>query len=367
MIRWLAIFGLVAALGALVALGGFLVSASGLIPIKASSGHFAITEWFLHFSMQRSIATHTIGDELSGLADPTLVLRGAGHYETGCRPCHGAPDLHAPRVARAMLPPPPYLPDEVVEWPPEELFYIVKHGIKFTGMPAWPAQQRDDEVRAVVAFLVKLPGMSAGQYRRLVDGEAQSDALAVAAPDAELAAAPGASDVVATCVRCHGREGHGRENAAFPKLAGQRAAYLSNALHAYAQDKRFSGMMQPIAAGLDDQEIARIADYYAALPVSSGAAAEVRQIALGRDIATRGIPAEQVPSCSDCHGPRPREKNEAYPVLAGQYAEYLVEQLELLKQGKRGGSRYVHLMHRVVSGLGSEQMRAVAAYYSSLR
>src|SRR5690606_30483543 len=137
----------------LLALAGFLVAASGIIPIKASSGHWAITEWFLEFSMSRSVATHSLGIKTPPLDDPALILKGAGHYENGCMPCHGSPALPYPRVAWSMTPPPPNLTRSISEWKPKELFYIVKHGVKFTGMPAWPSQVRDDEVWAMVAFL----------------------------------------------------------------------------------------------------------------------------------------------------------------------------------------------------------------------
>jgi Cytochrome C oxidase, cbb3-type, subunit III len=71
-----------------------------------------------------------------------------------------------------MTPPPPYLPPRIPKWEPNELFYIVKHGIKFTGMPAWPALDRDDEVWAMVAFLRQFPKLDADEYRRLAQGEA---------------------------------------------------------------------------------------------------------------------------------------------------------------------------------------------------
>src|SRR5688572_21118940 len=158
--------------GLALALGGLVVAASGAVPIEASSGHWAITEWFLQFSKRRSVATHTLGMDLPALESPSLVLKGAGHYETGCRPCHGGPDLRRPTLARAMTPPPPDLRGRVAEWDSEELFYIVKHGIKLTGMPAWPTQERDDEVLAVVAFLLELPDLDADGYRRLVHGDA---------------------------------------------------------------------------------------------------------------------------------------------------------------------------------------------------
>ena len=55
-----------------------------------------------------------------------------------------------------MLPPPPELSKAAKEWKDEELFWIVKHGIKYTGMPSWVAAERDDEVWSVVAFLKRL-------------------------------------------------------------------------------------------------------------------------------------------------------------------------------------------------------------------
>ena len=162
----------IVALLAVLAVGGFLVAVSGIVPIKASSGHWPITTWFLQLAKHRSVATHTLGLKAPALDEPQLVLKGAGHYETGCRPCHGSPELRHPRIVQQMLPPPPYLPPRLSAWEPDELFYIVKHGIKFTGMPAWPARQRDDEVWAMVAFLRALPTLDAAAYRRLVHGDA---------------------------------------------------------------------------------------------------------------------------------------------------------------------------------------------------
>lgn len=147
-----------------LAIGGFLIAASGIVPIKASSGHWAITDWFLHFAMRRSIATQSLGIESPALDEPGLVLKGAGHYETGCAPCHGSPQ-RPPTFAEAMTPRPPHLPPRLSEWSPDDLFYVVKHGVKFTGMPGWSALGRDDEVWAMVAFLRKLPSLAAEDYR----------------------------------------------------------------------------------------------------------------------------------------------------------------------------------------------------------
>ena len=368
--RWL-LWGLGAtALALVLGFGGFLVAASGIVPIKASSGHWPITEWFLQFTKRRSVATHTIGMRVPAghLDDPLLVLKGAGHYETGCRPCHGAPGLRRPRVAQAMTPAPPYLPDVVGTYDDAALFYIVKHGIKFTGMPAWPALQRDDEVWAVVAFLRAFKTVDEAGYDRLVFNRApRIEAEAPLEGLTEPASVPEA--ITKSCGRCHGTDGLGRGVGAFPKLAGQREEYLYQSLAAYAAGRRHSGIMGPAAAGLDEEELRTIARYYAGLaaPAAAGPAVEADLVAKGRIIAHEGVPGKDVPPCVECHGPGPRPRRPEYPVLAGQYPEYLLLQLSLLESGVRGGTPYSHVMHKVATQLDDDQMRAAAAYYGSLR
>ena len=371
--RWLA---RAAWIGGGVAAVGFLVAASGVVPLAASSRHWAVTHWFLDFGKRRSVATHTLLADAPDLSEPWLVLKGAGHYEGGCSPCHGSPVLHRPRIAAAMTPAPPHLPSQLARWEPEELAYIVEHGIKFTGMPAWPARGRSDEVRAVVAFLRALPDLDADGYRRLVFGDVPPPAA-----DTPLRTLDDAGvvprAVLASCARCHGVDGGGRGNAAFPRLAGQRVEYLANALAAYAAGARPSGIMEPIAAGLSAEDRREVARYYGALepvapaapaaPAAPEASAEhAARIERGRELALHGVPARGVPACIDCHGPWPAPRNAAYPELAGQFAPYLELQLELFADGRRGGSPFAHLMDHVAPRLTPEQRRDAAAYYASL-
>jgi cytochrome c553 len=357
-----------AAVGAVLAMGGFLLAWSGLVPVGASSGHWAITSWFLHFTMRQSVETRAMGIEAPPLDDPALVLRGAGHYASGCAPCHGAPGEQRALVTQQMTPPPPYLPPRIPDWEPSELFWIVKHGIKFTGMPAWVAQQRDDEVWAVVAFLQRLPMMTPREYRRLALGERAGEApvaeeVAGRVPDGPL------GDLVEACARCHGEDGAGRGVGAFPRLSLQTEDYLYAALRAYARGERHSGIMQPIAAGLDDRTMRRLARYYAGRAKMAAAPPAVppQLRDRGERIARRGIPEQGVPACIACHGPKEAPRSPLYPRLAGQYAGYLALQLDLLKSGRRGGTAYVHVMRTIAERLTAEQIRAVAAYYGSLR
>ena len=353
---------------AMLAAGGVLVVVSGLVPIKASSGHWRLTAWLLHFTMRRSVATHTLGLQVPALDDPRLVLQGAGHYETGCRPCHGSPGLTHPRIPQHMTPHPPYLPPRIASWQPDELFYIVKHGVKFTGMPAWPTQQRDDEVWAMVAFLLLLPDLNAEAYQRLVHGENTRTSVDVPLQDL-LGPQQAPQAVTESCARCHGVDGGGRGQGAFPRLAGQHPIYLHAALQAYAHGERQSGIMAPVAAALRPDEMHELALYYASLQAPAPAL-PLQGITLaierGKTIARHGIPGQRVPACVSCHGPGAARRNPFYPMLAGQYADYLVRQLELFKQERRGGSAYAHLMRPVAARLTTQQMRDVALYYESL-
>lgn len=360
-----------AVVGLLVAalLGGFLIAASGVVPISASSGHWPITERFLQFAKRQSISTHSLGIDVPLLDDPDLVLKGATHYEVGCRPCHGSPGLPLPRIPNNMLPHPPDLRERIRDAKPQELFYVVKHGLKFTGMPAWPAIQREDEVWAVVAFLRELPRLDQTDYRRLVDGE--SPATSVTPPIHTMGGLPSVPRTVTqSCVRCHGVDGIGRGTGAFPKLAGQREAYLENALRAYSRGERHSGIMEPISVGLGEEAVREVARYYAAAvpadPAPPGMTDDAA-IERGKLIAQHGIPAQRVPSCVDCHSPEGGHYNANYPALEAQHADYLLLQLELFNKGHRGGSAYAHVMEPIAKRLKPEQMRDVALYFQSLR
>jgi cytochrome c553 len=353
-----------AAVGGTIA-GAALLVISGIMPLKASTGHWAITEIVLDFAKVRSVATHSWGITPPPLDDDSLIIRGAGHYENGCLPCHGGPGRAMPPVPAAMTPHPPELRQRLTRWRPKELFTIVKHGIKFTGMPAWPAQQRDDEVWAMVAFLRRLPELDARAYQRLVYGEGGA-AGGSAAIVANASGAPRA--VRDVCWRCHGVNGTGRDAGAFPGLAGQRAAYLENSLRAFRDSTRFSGVMGEIAAQLSDGLMREIAIYYERLPVrdTDATAVDTSAAERGRMIATTGVPDRDIPACGECHGPTQAPKNPAYPKLSAQHVRYLTSQLALLQERRRGGSPHVDLMHVFVDRLRPNEIRDVAQYYAAL-
>ena len=335
---------------------------SGAIPINASSGHWRATAFLLDLTKRRSVDTHSFFINTPPLDDEALVMRGAGHYESGCASCHGSPAAPRPRLVMGMTPHPPFLTDRIQRWLPRELFYIVKHGIKFTAMPAWPSHSRDDEIWAMVAFLRQLPRLDAPGYRALAFS-AETNPVDSLLSDARVEARDA---TIERCNRCHGPNGQGRGVAAFPRLAGQKAEYLARALRAYARQERRSGMMIPIAASLDDTAVRQVADYYASRPAATSLEShDPAAIARGAAIVLGGIPAQDVPPCRACHVDGSESRNPAYPRLAGQFAEFLRLQLQLFAEGRRGGSPYGEVMRPIAARLTDEQRREVAAYFSS--
>ncbi len=358
---------------------GVIVLVGGLAPIKASSGHWPITYWLLDFAKTRSVATHSMNIEPPDLDKPYRIAQGAGLYEMNCSWCHGSPARPVPRIPAAMTPNPPGLEPKVAKYEPSELFYIIKHGIKFTGMPAWPSQTRDDEVWAVVAFCLTLPDTDAATYRSLAMGQPETGELAVMPKPGPPENLPEA--VRATCAICHGAEGSGRESGAFPKIAGQKSDYLAASLQAYRNGNRESGAMEPVAARLSDAEIDELAQYYSALSGDHALRSEASgnytangitesltdaRLVQARSIVEQGNPSRRVPSCADCHLPGGRQVNSFYPYLQGQHAEYLELQLILFQQRHRGGTEYSHLMHSVVDGLSPEQIGDLARYLAAI-
>jgi hypothetical protein len=163
----------------LVSLGvfGLLIAGTvvvgGWYNVGATSPHSPIVEKMLRYTMERSVSKHASEVNIPqgiNLEDPILAEKAIGHYSIACAPCHAAPG--EPRASWMVLyPPPPNLTDEqVIEaWSDEELFWIIKNGIKDTGMIALPPGHSDDDVWAIAAFVRQLPNLTPKRYRALVE------------------------------------------------------------------------------------------------------------------------------------------------------------------------------------------------------
>jgi cytochrome c553 len=191
-------------------------------------------------------------------------------------------------------------------------------------------------------------------------------AILVAAPISAAPVADAAPAALATCVACHGAHGEGA-SAGIPRLAGQNADYLSNALAMFKARTRASDVMQPIAQTLGDAEIRALADYFStqSAPPVDAAGAPSSQLALaGKLLAEKG--AGTVAACFGCHAARGEGSGARFPSIAGQPARFLVDRLHEFQARARAKAPEAGTMSAVAATLDERQIEAAAAYLSQL-
>jgi len=140
----------------------------GLINVGADDPHFPAVHAFLAMARDRSIEVRSKDIEVPNLNDEALIKAGAGNYNSMCIGCHLAPGVAETELSQALYPAPPNLAKVGIDDSPAAAFWVIKHGIKATGMPAWGKSMGDPYIWGMVAFLNQLPKMDAQQYQALV-------------------------------------------------------------------------------------------------------------------------------------------------------------------------------------------------------
>ena len=157
----------VVAVLAMLAAGAGLFVYSGLYDIGADDHHTRPVFAVLQTLRERSIHRRAEDIKVPKLDDPQLILKGAGQYAAMCTGCHLAPGMGDSELRVGMYPQPPDLTQVRVD--PKEAFWVIKHGIKMSAMPAWGMAGHDDAtIWSMVAFLEKLPGMTPAGYKAIV-------------------------------------------------------------------------------------------------------------------------------------------------------------------------------------------------------
>ena len=139
---------------------------SGIYNIGADSPHTRPMLLLMQLVRDRSIERHARDLSVPSLDDPALILKGAGQYAAMCTGCHLAPGMANSEIRPGLYPQPPNLSRHPVD--PRAAFWVIKHGIKMSAMPAWGGSHDDATIWSMVAFLQKLPGMTPAQYKDIV-------------------------------------------------------------------------------------------------------------------------------------------------------------------------------------------------------
>ena len=160
-------------LGLLFVVLGFGFIYSGIYPMGADVPHNQTTYWLLETMRERSIARAADEIQVPDLSSPALLLAGGADYNDMCSACHLKPETTQSDMSIGLYPAPPNLalppnehedsvdPDQTAR----RNFWIIKHGIKASGMPAWGPTHDDDRIWAIVVFLQKLPELTPDQYQ----------------------------------------------------------------------------------------------------------------------------------------------------------------------------------------------------------
>lgn len=148
-----------------------VVAYTGAYDVAASTGHTAGMRWMMDSTKRSSVRSHAPDDEATAWLPKIDVAVGAREYKAMCEHCHGGPGTDPASWSRGMLPRPPHMTDAATHWQPDEVLWIIRHGIKFTGMPSF-AHHGDATLRDIAGFVDRLPGMTPEQYRAYGRGQA---------------------------------------------------------------------------------------------------------------------------------------------------------------------------------------------------
>ncbi len=153
------------AIAFIVLLGlGFALMYTGTYDVSAARPEGSLMRWMLSTTMDNSVRHHAEGIAVPSLEDSALIKLGFDHFKEMCVTCHGSPMGGRSEAGRGLNPPAPDLAEAAGDWTPAELYWIIKNGVKMSGMPAFGPTHDEQELWGIVAFVRKLPGMSVERY-----------------------------------------------------------------------------------------------------------------------------------------------------------------------------------------------------------
>ena len=147
---------------------------SGAYNVSTSNHDNGFINWWLATGATRAVKHHASSITVPPLDDPALVQEGFMHYDNMCVECHGAPGKEPEEIAKGLWPTAPNLSRTAGDWTSAQLFWITKNGIKFSAMPGWGATHDDHKIWSMVAFVQKLPKMSAADYQQMSTNMSES-------------------------------------------------------------------------------------------------------------------------------------------------------------------------------------------------
>ena len=146
------------------------IALSGRMNVAADGTHWPVTDRVLDSVRENSVARHARGIEprLPELTEEMEVFEAVIGFEDMCAACHTPPGGSPTAMARGLNPPAPDLAEVAGKRTPAELFWVTKHGIRMSGMPAWGPTHSDAELWPLVALITRFPEFTDDDYGNLL-------------------------------------------------------------------------------------------------------------------------------------------------------------------------------------------------------
>src|SRR5215471_11128715 len=125
----------------------------GVLPVQADVAPTALETTLLGAALHASVARHAPNERNPVSESEETLLAGAKTYQAMCSRCHGASRESDNSYGRSFYPPAPQLPLKESSYTDKEMFWIVKHGIRNTAMPAWGNLLSNEDIWQVVTLI----------------------------------------------------------------------------------------------------------------------------------------------------------------------------------------------------------------------
>lgn len=165
--------GFVAAL-ILLAIAVVALAYSGIYNVAADAPGIPPLEWLLETTSENSVPVHARGIQAPAQLTDQQARAGLKIYRETCVYCHGAPGQDPGDIGKGLNPEAPYLPDVTNGLSSAELFWIIKNGIRMTGMASYGKVRDDGEIWSLVAFVQRMQKMTPDEYKRMEQSLASS-------------------------------------------------------------------------------------------------------------------------------------------------------------------------------------------------
>jgi mono/diheme cytochrome c family protein len=158
-----------------VACAGLVIMYTGSYNVAANVPDNAIVDWYLSNTMIHSVVSRAKSVQAPAQFTDQQARAGFRIYSQTCVHCHGAPGKDPGDIAKGLNPEAPDLADAVEDMTTAQMFWIIKNGIKMSGMASYGKVHNDDEIWNIVAFAQRLPKMTPEEYGQFVQNSSSAN------------------------------------------------------------------------------------------------------------------------------------------------------------------------------------------------